>query len=294
MNILPLVLAFLIIFSCISFSFFKDVKSFGLIEHTLHSYHRTERSLNNVIVQRAYRKIKAEPTSKKQSDQTQKKEKKYFSLRSLSPPLENSKFNLTPLIQHQGEMHLHPLYEPLASLLRLLYEEKLFSKEKNSSKLEYRLLDALLKKAKKLTEPIHFAELCPDDPQLKKIYYKMLKGTNQYNSSKGVPPLRDFLSLSKANKAVSLSFASPRLLEALFGASISLEIQKLEREKWEELKKHYIFSKEDLTSLLMKTSNNSPLLAAFDPYLDYSKQFAKRDLIGARDQLTGVGIKKPI
>src|ERR1700722_10579233 len=112
------------IFSLIAITFLKEVKSFSLIETAIHGYNRTERTLSNRILRKAYAKIKIDTGAEKQKKE--KVLKNYSSMRSYFPPLENSKFNLKPLIKEQGTLKLHPLYEPLASLVRVLYEEKLF------------------------------------------------------------------------------------------------------------------------------------------------------------------------
>ena len=220
MNILPLVFTFLIIFSCISLGLFREIKSFFLIETTLESYHRTERVLNNAINQKSYRKIKGEATSSKAPSQHKSKSFSFTSKRELFPSLENSKFNLSVLVKHVGEFHLHPLYEPFAEFLRLLYKKKIFDKEERAD-VEYFLLEAMLKKAQKSPNTQDLAELFPEDPVLAKIFYKMLQGTNQYTRTAGIPPLRNFVSLEPESKAVSLSFASPVLLEAVFGSKIA-------------------------------------------------------------------------
>lgn len=292
MNILPMAIAFLIIFSCVAFTFLREIKSFSLMETTFHGYNRTEMSVNNKIAQRTYRKIQGESLNPSQRQTGNASKGEYVSRRSLFPPLENSKFNLSPLIKLETDLKLSPLYEPLAELLRTLYKTNLFSKEKNADKLEYRLIEEMVKKARKVGEVEDVSELHPEDPALRKVFYKMLQGTNQYDRKTGIPPLRDFLTLGKGDKTVALSFASPLLLEALFGPEISQEILDVEREKAGNSNNYYYFSKEDLESLLLKTPNKTPLFAAFDPYLDYSKQFESRTEMGGRDKITGIGVEK--
>lgn len=291
MNILPMTLAFLAIFSCITVTFFEEIKSFSLFETAIYGYNRTERALHNTVVRKAYRKATAKPAGQKKSEEKKQEKKDYHSMRSLFPPLENSKFNLSLLIQHEGEVKLHPLYEPLAELLRILYEKNLFSKVKEEEKLEYRLIDELLKKAKKQPEAKHLAELFPQDPGLKAIYYKMIKGTNRYDRKAGLPPLGHFLSLDKAEKAAALSFASPEVLEAFFDPEIATEILALEKKKWEESSVYYYFSKEDFQNILMKFPAKTSLLSSFDSYLDDSKKIPPREGIGGRDSITGISIE---
>lgn len=294
MNILPLIFTFLIIFSCISLTFFRDVKSFFLIETTLDGYSRTERTLNNQIVKKAYRKIKGESLAPKPSSQRKIKQTTYTSRRTFFPPLDNSKFNLTPLIKHEGDLHLHPLYEKLAEFLRLLYQKTLFDREPKSENIEYRLLEGILKKARKDPDATKMIELVPDDPTLANIYYKMQRGTNQYSRTEGVPPLSYFLSVQKETAAAWLSFASPVLLEALFGSKITEQILQEEQKKWEESTQYYYFSKDDLQSLLVKHPDQAPLFTQLEPHLHYSKQFKPRTELGGRDEITGIGLEKPL
>jgi hypothetical protein len=270
------------------------MKSFYLVETTLESFSRTERNVNNAIVRKAYRKIKGEPILKKENVTGKTKLGAYLSKRTFFPPLENSKFNLTPLIDYEGEFKLHPLFEPLAELLRLLYRTKIFDQGSHSDKIEYRLLEAIIIKARKHPKIKDLAELFPDDPLLCNIYYKILKGTNQYNREEGIPPLGDFVALDKDTHAISLSFASPLLLEALFGSEVASHILHEERKKWEASNKYYYYSKEDLQSDLMKNPTQASKFSSLESYLDYSKTLKPRNNFGGKDQRTGLSIKKPI
>lgn len=270
------------------------MKSFSLIETAIHGYNRTERTLSNTIPRKAYRKIKVEASSKIEKGNKEKGRKNYSSMRSLFPPLDNSKFNLSPLIKEPGTLKLHPLYEPLANLIRLQYRERLFKKEPKSEKLEYRLIDEILKKAQKYPDTENLAELYPEDLTLRKIFYKMLKGTNQYTEDKGIPPLGSFLVLSKKEKALSLSFTSPIILEAFLGKEIALEILEIERSKWRELNSYYYLSKEDFQNIAMKSPAKAAFFTSLDPYLDYSKQFTPRHQIGGRDRITGITVQKTL
>lgn len=127
----------------------------------------------------------------------------------LSSPFDNSKFNIAPLIKHEGDFKLHPLFEPLAEMVRLLYRNNLFERKPRLEKVEYRLLDALIMQARKYPEREDLAEVFPDDPVLRNIYYKMLKGTNQYSETEGIPPLGDFVAIQNDANAISIYFASP-------------------------------------------------------------------------------------
>lgn len=292
MNILPMVLTFIFIFSFIATTLMREHKSYSLIETTRSGYQRTERQVNSAIVRKAYLKDTYKKGDQKESEPT-KKAQGYVSKRTLFPPSDNTKFNLTALIKYDGELKLHPLYEPLAEFLRLLYQERLFAHEENREKIEYALIEEMVAKARRIGEVEQMSQLFPENPQLKKTFYKMLKGTNQYNREQGFPPLEHFFCVGKTNKAFSLSFASPLLLEALYGTEISLGMLKLEQDKWEESKKYYFFSKEDFQPFQLKFPAVTSLITAIDPYIDYSKRLTKREQAGARDPATGISVEKP-
>lgn len=289
MNILPLALTFLLIFSCIAVTFLKQVKSTLLAETSFETFHRAERSLNNYFVQKAYRKASGETLVKNQTPTKTKKTLTYSSKRLSFPPSDSSKFNLTPLIEYQGELKLFPPYETLIQLLCILYEGRLFEK---GSKIEYQIAETLIKTAQKLSKIKTLAELQPKDPTLAKQFYQMLKGTNQYTSTSGIPPLGDFITLLPEKKLASLSFASPPLLEALFGKEIADTILEEEQRKWAESKKYYFFSKDDLQALLAKHPGHSSTFSHFDPLLSYTKKAAPRRTIGSQDKQTGMRLEK--
>jgi hypothetical protein len=293
-NILPLVFTFLIIFLCIASTFLREVKSFDLVETVLNSFNRTERQLNNTIASKAYRKMKGKAINKKDTGSTQTKKRTYTSRRSFFPPFENSKFNLEPLIKYEGEFKLHPLFEPLAEMLRLLYKKTIFDRHPHLEKIEYRLLDAIIIKARKHPEAEDLSELFPDDPELRSIYYKMLKGTNQYNEKKGIPSFGDFASLRKKTPALFFCFASPPLLEALFNHEIATHILQEEQKKREESNTYHYFPKEDLQILLMKNPTLSSRYSTLEPYIDHTQQMEPRREIGGIDRTTGLSVKKPL
>ncbi len=290
MNILPLIFAFLFVFSFFAFNFLKEQKSFILTETVFDSYNRVESNLQNKTIRKAYSKFTTEPTPAKTTNPTTKQTTKNFvSYRTFFPPLETSKFNLTPLIKDAAEFKLHSLYEPLANLFRILYGKNLYKTEN----IEYRILDAMLTKARKNPELENLADIHLDDPEIKKIYYKMLKGTNQYEVGKaGIPPLGDFLAIGKENIAISFSFASAALLEAVLGKEITTHIFLEEEKKRTELNKHCYFSKEQLQALVTKNPAQFSNFSSIEPYIDYSKQFKSRKERGGKDEKTGLAIKK--
>ena len=294
MNVLPMIFAFLLIFAGISFTFLRDTKSFQILESSFEGYQRTERKVNNALAQKAYRKIKGDPVKKNQKEPAIKTSKEFQSRRAFFPPFENSKCNLAPLFaSDQNPKSNHPLYEPIATLLRLLYEKSVFSKTAQGG-LEYQILDALLEKAKALETVTDLNELIPEDKALQPIYYKLLKGTNVCTEEKGYPPLSDYFSIQPGKLPIYLSFAAPQLLEALFGKEIKEFILNKEQKEWESTKKYVYFSKEELQELIQRYPMKTQLLSLLEPFIDGSKQFAPRKDFGGKDKLSGLAVRKQV
>ncbi len=292
MNILPLVFAFLIIFSYVGYGFMRDVKSYSLAETAIVGYDRAERAIASALAKRQYHKIEGEELKTKDKQPPIQKSGNYTSRRTLFPSPEISKFNLGPLVKYQGDLKLHPLYEPLAAFLRLLYQEKVFLKDPSQERVEYRLIEEIVQSAREKPDADSVAELSPRDPKLKQLFYKILKGTNQYGRAVGIPPLSHFLFCDKEGKAVSVAFASPLLLEALFDSAITGAILKHEREEWEKSNTYHAFSKADLEALCIKNPALAPLVASLQEHLNYSRRFPARDKIGGRDKKTGIALEQ--
>lgn len=289
MNILPLVIAFLLIFGGAALTFLRGVKCFGIMETTFTSFHKTERELNNALAQRAYSKFKGYPIAKKEGEKSSTAP--FRSRRTLSPPYENSKFNLFPLFEYQGEIKLHPLYESAAQLLRLMYQKNLFVLQGKNEKIEYALLDALLYQGRSNKEAAILADLFPKDPKLQKLFYKTLKGTTQRDEERGYPPMEDFFCIREKEPVISLPYASPLLLEALLGTEITEFIMEEEVKIWEGTGKHTPISKEQLRTYLLNHPGKSGTFAAIDPFLSDAKLTPIRETISAKDRRTGIAIR---
>lgn len=295
MNILPLILILALVFGGLALTFIRDTKSFFLLERSFEGHHRTERLVHNRLAQKAYRKTKGKSvkTNNTESSSSSPKQTSFQSRRQYAPPFENSKCNLAPLFELDQDLKQHPLYESIAILLHLLYGKNLFAKQKHED-LEYKILDALLAKAGSLETITDLSALTPDNKALQPLYYKMLKGTNQYNETQGYPPLGDFFSIHSDQAPIYLSFASPALLEALFGKEIKEAILRHEEEAWNKEHKYVYFSKEDLQALVNQIPGKAPPLSLLEPLINGSKQFAPRTELSGMDHISGMTVRKPI
>ncbi|MBS0620740.1 MAG: hypothetical protein JSS61_04705 [Verrucomicrobia bacterium] len=292
MNILPLIFAFLLIFTTLAMTFLREVKSFAVIEDSLESFYRAERVLNNEIVKKSYKKNRGKTLTKRTSKgRQQQKKETYRSLRDRYPPLENSKFNIWKLVEHQGEPSTHPLFSPLAKLLDLLYYKTLFAKEKEGAKLSSQIAKELLAAIAKAPEDTPLSELHLKDPELDKLFYYMAKGTNQYDRERGIPPLEDFLSYEKEMATVYVCYAALPVLEALFGPQVAKAVFRKEQDFWAENKKYAPCKKKEFEEILQAQPNKGALFAQLQPFLNHARRAIYGPVMGGRDPATGLGVK---
>jgi hypothetical protein len=212
MNILPFVLAILIVLSYgASVSFQSRMAS-----RRNQKAHVGMRSAEMQILRQSewelYDHLPGEPVKveKMKHDAPPKEEKKEV----INPSC--AKLNLFPLID-QGKMALPALYETAAKMLRLFYRNTLFENQA----LEYRLLDAILAAGKRslnesLSLPIETLDLKNGD--LQALYYTALKGTKKCQlSEKGYPSLLDYLKIDRMVAPICLFDAHPHILTLFFG-----------------------------------------------------------------------------
>jgi hypothetical protein len=300
MNVLPVVIAFLILFSLFTLSSIRQELRSTFSESSIHSFYKTERVLLNSMANRDYKKAKSAPvpsSSQQISDpksNTEKPTRKYHSKRKFTPPMENSKLNLLALLELQTDPKNHPLYEIAADFFRLLYEDSLFKQIKREG-LEYEMLNALLKAyaANKKCQELH--DLYPADPELRSIFYRMLKGTNHYDmeNRKGIPPLEDFFSLEKT-PAIHFAFASPFLLEALLGKKNTAKILTQEEKNYQTTGKNASLSQDELTALLASDPIHNMLVSELGENISFSQKFSKRRIISGQDRTSQLVIRKKI
>lgn len=306
MNVLPLVFAFMLIFSFLTLGFIRERMFSCISEKSIHSFHKTSRAVLNSIAKKHYKRIKTtgspaiSPKTSLSSTPLIKSRGKYSSRRMTLPPSTYNKFNLSPLLQLQTDPKTHPLYQVYVRFLRILYEECLF-KECQEPHLEYQLLIAMIKKYQNTKEVNALSDLYPENPELKHIFYKMLKGTNQYDvkEMRGIPPFEDFFYLTNKETSstgnppvIFFSSASPLLLEALVEEKNTLKILEEEQKKWESSGSHAGLSQNELTSLLSHDRKSSALVIELGSYLNFSPVKMKRNYISGIDKTSGLIIKK--
>ncbi len=241
MNILMFVSSFLILFALFLATILKESVFFEYESRSAKGSIKTEIALQSKYERYKYRE-ETRPHSKKPAA---KSTASFRSHRKEKSPPTLGKFNLSAVFD-KDKKNIN--YESGARLLRFLYGHTPWFAEKD---LEYEILDAMLSCEEETVSSL--AVLFPKEPRLQEIYYKMLKGTPNYDikRKKGYPPLEDFLYLGeKEQKAVYFYYASYPVLFAVLGESIAEEILSLERKKWEKDHKLHTVMEEELRSLL--------------------------------------------
>jgi hypothetical protein len=223
MNILGLVFALLLILSYGFFAAWEKHTALHRLQSTYLGHERASRTLFNRYQSEVYRRLRSE---KKPPSNTQKKK-----TASLKPRLnpECAKLNLYPLINEGRESHPF-LYEMAAKMLRLFYSKPLFG---SRPRFEYSLLDQILTAAKVAQQKEGFAlEKLELKDQI--TFYKMLKGTREWNLKEGIgyPSLLDYLKMEKEEEKICLFHAHPDLIAVLFNLKAADKIyMKIQEEK---------------------------------------------------------------
>ncbi|HEY2811591.1 MAG TPA: hypothetical protein VGJ00_09420 [Rhabdochlamydiaceae bacterium] len=296
MNILPTVLAFLLLFSFLTWGFIHQEIHSALSERSIHSLYKTTRVVMNRAASKQYEKAKKipKPATGSTTPSLDKAPKNFRSKREHFPSKESGKCNLLPLFELQTNPQDHPLYEIAAQLLRTLYGNSLF-KHVKSEGIEYLLLDGMIKthRVKKGTQEL--CDLYPEALDLKPIFYKMLKGTNQYHLEKnlGILPLEDFFAIDKA-PAIHFAFASVPLLDAMVGKKHALKILAEEKKKFQETGKNQSLTQDELISILADNPKTASLILELGSHLSFSANPLPTHSIIGQDTSTGLTIKKQI
>jgi hypothetical protein len=296
MNILPLILGFILVFAAVSLTFLKEAQSVSIAERSIDAAFRVEIELHNRIALRNY--LRAAHVNRSSSKGGGKR-RSYCCLRTLSPPMEASKLNISVLLDPTlVDLHQHPIYPIAAELIKTLYEDSTALGAKRERGWEKKLLDGMIAKGRRGIHPQRLSDLFPDDPDLHHLYYKILKGTNCYTLGtlkRGTAPLDHFLSVEKIEKenTFCFSFASRPLLEAAFGKKVADQILENEKKQWDASGKQHFATKEELQNLLAQGSIPD-LFSQLEPYLSFPKKIPKKSQIAGRDVTTGLVLTREI
>lgn len=289
MNILPLILSFLIIFSCLMTPFLKRARTFVITETSFEAFSATHQHLINGTEKRAFEKQTKEKPVRGKKNKGRKGSPRFF-----NPRPEKGKFNLELLLTTPNPKE-SPFYPVAVNLLNQLYGH-LPSFEAEPLLKEMLGTLTTLKNDPSCEQAPCLNDLFPKNSKLKKTYYQLLRGTNTFiPNQQGIPPLGEFMTCVRTDSKPLLNFvfASPELLAALFNKAIAekiIELEKVEDEDGRILCAS--LSKQQLKELLSGKANTA--LARFESSLDFSKKIPRKEAIVRKDKRTSLIMKKKL
>lgn len=216
MNVLGLVFSLLLILSYGFYASWNRHIASVQVRNTYVGHQKANRKLLNRYQSEIYKKFRSK-TSPSESEEVFSEKKQTVSTIKPEANRECAKINLRPLIQEGKEKH-PLLYELTAKMLRTFYSPLC-----KQNKFEYRLLNTLLEKAK--TQSLLPLEKL-DLGEWQTVYYKMLKGTKEWNlkDKKGYPPLLEYVKVENQEQKICIFHAHPDLITVLFNQEIAAKL----------------------------------------------------------------------
>lgn len=273
MNVLPLVCAFILIFSLGAYTLLHRLFAVTEEEHDLGGAMRIHQLHVNRTQGKVYEGLDGESIEKKSSDKKEKKLKEniaYLSPRDKNPPSENAKLSLALLSTKTPSSESKLVHKTASALIKRLYE--------HTSVYRPGLEDEILKTIISLQ---HKHPQCPDLETLmtfieedRDLFYKLFRGTNEYQlfTSKGYPALGDFFTLDKERpKPIYLLRATKALLLVLFDDPIANQITLIEQEKWKKNHTHEKITKDELNKLYLDMAPRGKLFSEIESICEFNK-----------------------
>ncbi|HSX10107.1 MAG TPA: hypothetical protein VLF94_00100 [Chlamydiales bacterium] len=229
MNILGLVFSLLLILSYGFYACWDKQTASNRLRTTYVGHERANRKILNSYQSEVYKHLgrKAKPATEAhaaslvEEEELPDEEQPQTQAKKPDPNHQCAKLNLWPLIQEGRECH-PMLYELTANLIRTFYAPL----SDGAKRFEYRLLDALLAAAKAFPRETPFAFEKILLPHYPLTYYKMLKGTKEWDLSAhvGYPPLLDYIKADPSKDKICLFHAHPDALTVLFGPTVAASL----------------------------------------------------------------------
>lgn len=239
MNILGLVFSLLLILSyCFWATWEKSTGSRRLGSAYL-GVQKINRKYLNHFESELYQSLRQKTAEKEAAPAAAPTAPKEAKIPELNEPC--ARLNLLPLIVEGRDEHPF-LYETAARLFRSFYQP-LFP---NQPRFEYRFLDHLLasiKTALQKESPFFLEKLALNDASLQPLYYRMLRGTKEWDLSanSGLPPLLDYLKCEPSSEKLCLFHAHPDLLSVLFNPKAAKQLfRKIHQDKAPPLTKELL------------------------------------------------------
>lgn len=214
MNLLGLVFAIITILTFGLFTCLDKQVSNNQIKSAYLNHKLAHRDILNAYQSEIYHHCRGKATEEKTKEPKAETPKKKKPIR---PNRDCAKINLWPIINEGREEH--PQLYNLAKKLIFTFYKPLFP---NNKKFDVQFLENLLHaiKSGSTDEELSLEKIDLKDPLMKKIFYRMLKGTKTWDLAQGIgyPPLADYLCIEKGEGQICLFHAHLDMLTVLFNA----------------------------------------------------------------------------
>ncbi|NGX55929.1 MAG: hypothetical protein K1060chlam5_00163 [Candidatus Anoxychlamydiales bacterium] len=289
MNILPLIISLILIFSFFTNVLFVKNKNSTLISISYSGYMKAKRDAMNNYQKELYNLVDGKTKKNINVNNNRILSNSENNKTRIPSPL-NAKINITSLFIDNNQ----DLYNLLKNLIKNLYQDQNFYKKNLEVYLLNNLIDEaklFLKDEKNSIIDLSLAKLKLKDENLQNIFYKILKGTKFYDSKNniGFPSILDYIEIrSHKNVNVPIIDASFEVLSIIFNEKIANDI--LEKQKVYPVKNLY---KEDVINLASRSgfkAKDSHLR-----YLDFSNSnFNPNKIIVGIDINSGIKVQKKL
>jgi hypothetical protein len=239
MSFLPFVLSFLLILVLGSSMLFTSFRSTAREKAMILAKKNAHLVLISEQAKKEFKKTQPRDDSGKSEKESKDDESaKFVEHRNDRSGMDDSKFNLWPLLHQRDPALADFLQDRAAKLIEILYKDADFY----NPHLAQQIIGEIAGK-----DASNFLELFPEDEKLAAIFYKMVKGTNT-----GYPALDEYFKIeSKVEDGkIQFRYASTPVLRAIFGEDLTYKILALERVNWEKNHHTKILTKEQLTQLI--------------------------------------------
>ncbi len=256
MNVLGFVSAILIIITFSLTSMHHDLINLSKLHSSYLSYSEGSRSAQNeweIAYYKSLRKTrtkeeipKSDSNSAKLKPDTPLKEEKWENMP------ECARLNLALLLQKDQDQD-QERKKLFAKIIKTLYGKNLLSGTKKNSSIENALLEEIF--AKKDTTAFFLQQIKCKDPEIKTLFYHMLKGSSSKAENK-YPSLLDYVKINLENphEKICIACADLEMLTALFGEKAAFRINAKKDTTMERLR----INKNDLQTILLEENHRLP------------------------------------
>lgn len=224
MNVLGLVFSLLLI---LSYGYYAVIDKYAAgikLRNTYLSHYQANRKVLNQFESQFYNHSLHPMKNLPHKEKTEEEQYAGEEINEKEPKLnrECARINLWPLI-HEGR-EAHPLlYELAAKMIRTFYGPL----NPGKKRFEYEFLDHLLASAKKSEqEGFSLEKVALSDPEMQRVYYKMLKGTKKWDLREeiGYPPFTEYVKAEPSQEKICIFHAHPDLLTVVFNPKIAWKL----------------------------------------------------------------------